>query len=158
MPGAFGCTLLSVIRSPRSIRTSPSVSFNISSEIYPGLKTTGTSSVKSTIVDSRPIPTCPPSMIISIASPRSSSTCSAIVGLGLPDVLALGAATKPPAALISSCAIRSLGKRTATLSSPPVVSFGTMSAFGRIIVSGPGQYFSARIFAPCGISVVIFAS
>ena len=114
--------------------------------------------MKSTIVDSNPIPTCPPSMIISMASPRSSSTCSAIVGLGLPDVLALGAATKPPPAFISSCAILSLGNRTATLSRPPVVSRGTISAFGRIMVSGPGQYFSARILAPSGISVVIFSN
>ena len=29
-----------------------------------------------------------------MASPRSSSTCSALVGLGRPDVFALGAATK----------------------------------------------------------------
>ena len=85
--------------------------------------------VKSTIVDSRPIPTAPPSMIISMASPRSSSTCCAVVGLGLPDVLALGAATYPPAARISAAATGSLGKRTATLSSPPVVSIGTISDF-----------------------------
>ena len=51
------------------------------------------------------------------------------IGLGLPDVLALGAATYPPAARISAAATGSLGKRTATLSSPPVVSIGTISDF-----------------------------
>ena len=94
---------------------------------------------KSTIVDSRPIFTCPPSMIISMASPRSSATCPAVVGLGLPEVLALGAATYPPAARISSCAIGSLGKRTATLSSPPVVSFGTISALGGSLSADPAS-------------------
>ena len=109
------------------------------------------------MVDSSPIFTCPPSIIISMASPRSSATCPAVVGLGLPEVLALGAATYPPAARINSCAIRSLGKRTATLSNPPVVSFGTISAFGRIMVNGPGQYFSARILAFSGTSVTILS-
>ena len=47
------------------------------------------------------------------------------------------------------------GNRTATLSRPPVVSCGTRSDFGRIIVSGPGQYFSAKIFAFSGILKLI---
>ena len=51
----------------------------------------------------------PPSMIQSILSPRSSITCSAFVGLGRPDVLALGAAMKPPPAKISAFATLLLG-------------------------------------------------
>ena len=39
----------------------------------------------------------------------SSITCSAFVGLGRPDVLALGAAMKPPPAKISAFATLLLG-------------------------------------------------
>ena len=66
---------------------------SISSVIYPGLKITGISSVKSTIVDSKPIPTRPPSRIMSILPFISSYTYFPSVGLGRPEVLALGAAT-----------------------------------------------------------------
>ena len=52
---------------------------------------------------------------------RSTRTCSAVVGLGRPDVFALGAETNPPAARINAAAIGSLGIRTATVSNPPVV-------------------------------------
>ena len=150
--------LLSGFISPLSMRTSPRTSWSISREIYPGRSTTGTSSVKSTIVDSRPIPTGPPSMIISMASPRSSSTCCAVVGLGRPEVLALGAATYPLDARIKAAAMGSLGKRTATLSSPPVVSRGTRSDFSKIMVRGPGQNFLARIFAFSGTLFTMGAS
>ena len=61
-------------------------------EMNPGRRTIGTSSVRSIIVDSIPIPTGPPSMIMSILPFRSSYTCCARVGLGLPEVFALGAA------------------------------------------------------------------
>ena len=43
--------------------------------------------------------------------------------------------------------------RTATVSSPPVVSFGTIADFFMMIVSGPGQKASASFFAAAGISV-----
>ena len=97
-------------------------------------------------------------MIISMASPKSSSTCCAVVGLGRPEVFALGAATYPPACKISSAAMGSLGKRTATLLRPPVVSNGTRSDFSKIIVRGPGQNFSASIFAFSGTSFTIGTS
>ena len=64
----------------------------ISSVIYPGLKITGFSSVKSTIVDSRPISAAPPSIIISTLPSKSSATYFASVGLGRPERFALGAA------------------------------------------------------------------
>ena len=81
----------------------------------------GTSPVTSTMVDSTPMPTGPPSRIISIFPFMSSHTWSAVVGLGRPEVLALGAATGTPARAIRRLATGSLGIRTATVSKPPVV-------------------------------------
>lgn len=85
----------------------------------------------------------------------SSATYSAIVGLGFPDALALGAATKPPAASISRCATGCDGNLTATVSSPPVVSSGTVSFLGRIMVSGPGQNASHSRCAASGTGSAI---
>ena len=76
---------------------------------------------------------------MSIFPLKSSLTCSAVVGLGRPEVFALGADTNPPPARINSLAIGSLGILTATVSNPPVVPYGTISVFSNIIVSGPGQ-------------------
>ena len=86
-----------------------------------GRSSMGTSPVTSTMVDSTPMPTGPPSRIISIFPLMSSHTWSAVVGLGRPEVLALGAATGTPARAIRRLATGSLGIRTATVSKPPVV-------------------------------------
>ena len=126
-----------------STATSPITSLNISFVIAPGLRIIGGVTVISRIVDSTPISTLPPSRIISILPLKSSATCCAVVGLGLPDVLALGADTYPPPARISSRAISSSGIRTATVSRPPVVPSGTFSFLLKIIVSGPGQKCAA---------------
>ena len=99
----------------------------ISSVTAPGRRITGGSTLMSTMVDSRPMTACPPSRIISMRPLKSSSTWAAVVVLGRPETLALGAATKPPAARIKAAAIRSLGIRTATVSRPPVVACGTSS-------------------------------
>ncbi len=77
--------------------------------------------VTSTMVDSSPIPTWPPSKSISIRPSISCHTCRAVVGLGRPDLFALGAATGTPANAITPFATGSLGIRIATVSSPPVV-------------------------------------
>ena len=122
-----------------SMSTSPISSVSISFVIAPGRKIIGGVTVISRMVDSTPISTAPPSKIISILPLKSSSTCSAFVGLGRPEVFALGAAIYPPPASIKALAISSLGIRTATVSRPPVVSYGTSSVFWKIIVSGPGQ-------------------
>lgn len=79
--------------------------FAISYVINPGRKTRGGSTVTSIIVDSNPIPTMPPSIIMSMRPSKSSITCSPSVGLGLPDKLALGAAMLVPASLINLLAI-----------------------------------------------------
>ena len=131
--------MLSLPRIVSSTLTGPITSSNISAVIAPGRRIIGGSTVISRIVDSRPISTLPLSRIISIFPSRSSLTCCAVVGLGLPDVLALGADTNPPAARITAAANGSLGILTATVSSPPVVPYGTTSLFSKIIVSGPGQ-------------------
>ena len=60
-------------------------------------------------------------MIMSIRPSISCQTWSAVVGLGRPEVLALGAATGTPASAISRFATGSLGMRMATVSRPPVV-------------------------------------
>ena len=81
-----------------------------------------------------------PSILPSI----SSSMCCAVVGLGRPEVLPLGAATGTPAAAMMARVTAWSGQRTPTVSSPPVVRRGTMARRFKIMVSGPGQNRSAR--------------
>ena len=72
--------------------------------------------------------------------PRMSSyTWAAVVGLGRPERLALGAAMGLRAASISALAAGWAGKRTATVSRPAVTASGTASDLGKISVIGPGQ-------------------
>ena len=54
-------------------------------------------------------------------------TWAAVVGLGLPDRLALGAAMGTPDAAIRARAAWLSGMRTATVSRPAVTSSGTIS-------------------------------
>ena len=81
---------------------------------------------------------------------RSWSTCSAVVVLGRPERLALGAARGRPAASISARATGCTGKRTATVFSPAVTSAGMAGAFSRIMVRGPGQKAERSFFARSG--------
>ena len=120
--------------------------------IYPGRSMVGVSPVRSTIVDSIPMPTAPPSSIISIRPSISSITCSASVGDGRPEVFALGAAIYTPLSFIRLIATGCDGIRIATVSSPPVVPSGTMLFLFKIIVSGPGQNASISITAFSGTS------
>ena len=59
--------------------------------MLPGLKIEGFP-VRSTIVDSRPILDCPPSIMNLILFPNSSKTSFADVGLNFDAIFALGAA------------------------------------------------------------------
>ena len=113
---------------------------------------TGTSPVTSIMDDSMPISTGPPSSIMSIRPERSSSTCCAVEGDGLPEAFALGAAIYTPLSLMSLAASGWDGILIATVSSPPVVSFGTISFLLNIIVIGPGQNLSISFSAIGGIS------
>ena len=153
MPGALG-------RSPSwgfckmagSTVTSPTKGSIISFVMAPGRRIIGGVIETSTMVDSSPHSAAPPSRIMSIFPSRSKATWDALVGLGLPDALALGAAMGRPAARISAMATGCEGKRTATVSSPPVTESGTISVFGKIMVNGPGQKASISFCAAAGIS------
>ena len=81
--------------------TAPRAAIIISGVTPPGRKILGNSPVMSTTVDSNPTSQGPPSSTMSMRPSMSSSTCSARVGLGRPERLALGAATGTPAFSIS---------------------------------------------------------
>ena len=114
----------------------------LSAVMIPGRRMVGTSLVRSSTVDSIPTRQSSPLMIASMRPSRSAATSFALVGLGLPDRLALGAAIGQPDRLIRSRAGLESGIRTATVSSPPVVRSGTSGFFLTTMVSGPGQKFS----------------
>ena len=75
----------------------------------------------------------------SILPLRSSITCEVEVGLGFPDLFALGAAMGTPAERMNSLAMLLLGILTATVSSPPVTRSGMSALFLHTKVRGPGQ-------------------
>ena len=126
---------------------------SISAVTPPGLRIlTRSAAGKHSTVLSTPQRHSPPSIISGILPFMSFMTCWAVVGLGLPDRFADGAASGNPQASIIALAAGLSGILTATVSSPPLVAEGIMSDFGKIIVSGPGQYFSAIFSASSGIS------
>ncbi len=110
----------------------------------------------SSTVDSTPIFDSPPSNISSILPSRSEKTCSAVVGLGEPEILALGAAIGVSDARISESATACLGILTATVSKPATVMSGTVLLRLNRSVSGPGQNSSISLFAVEETSVVSF--
>ena len=103
-------------------------------------------------VDSTPTSHSPPSTIASTRPVKSSTQCRAQVGLGEPERFADGAASGTPARRMSSRATGWAGMRTATVSSPPDVSFGTRPDFGRMTVIGPGQNCPASRSSAAGSS------
>ena len=128
MPGDFGwkSSAPGFLNRDGSYRTSPSTASSIWLFVMnPGLSIVGTSDVRSKTVDSIPIAVLSPLTIASILPSISSATSSNVVGLGLPEMLALGAAIGTPAASMISAASRRDGHLTATVSSPPVVTSGT---------------------------------
>ena len=98
----------------------------------------------STTVDSTPTEQGPPSTMAGILPAMSSSTSRALVGEGLPEVLAEGAARGTPAASMMARATGWEGIRMPTVSSPAEVRPGTAADFFTTIVSGPGQKCSAN--------------
>ena len=74
-------------------------------------------------------------------------TCCAVVGDGLPERFADGAAIGKPQAEISALATLCDGILMPTVSSPPLVTIGIFSDFGIIMVRGPAQNFSAHFTA-----------
>ncbi|MCY1243554.1 hypothetical protein D9M72_565730 [compost metagenome] len=97
------------------------------------------------IVDSKPISAGPASRISFSFSPRSASTWTALVGLILPEVLALGAASGRPKRAITRREKPS-GMRMPSVSRPAEASACTLLSgrCGKISVRGPGQKVSAR--------------
>ena len=73
-------------------------------------------------------------------------------------MFALGAAIGQPDSLISVLATSLEGSLTPTVSSPPVVTSGTISFRLTIIVIGPGQKASIKARISLFISSVSFAS
>ena len=96
------------------------------------------------------MPTAPSSKMPSILPPKSSKTWEASVGLGRPERFAEGPAMGKPQARIKARVKAFSGERRATVSSPPVLSLGTMSDFGSTRVKGPGQKASISFFAFSG--------
>jgi hypothetical protein len=82
---------------------------------------------------------------------KSLDTCSDVVGLGLPEIFADGAAIGTPVSCINVCAILFSGILTATVLIPPVVIFGTIFDFLSTNVSGPGQNLLINSCAVFGI-------
>ena len=127
----------------------------ISSKVtYPGLSIVGTPSITLTTVDSKPILVLPPSMITSTLSLNSSIISLALVPLGRPDILALGAAIGPDNS-INLFAILFEGILIPTVFKLHVTLFGTRSLFSNIKVKGPGKKASINFFS---ISVIFFVS
>ena len=83
----------------------------------------------------------------------SAITWAAVVGLGLPDRLADGAASGRPLAVMSARATGCDGIRIATVPSPALTLAGIRGERGKIMVSGPGQKASASRRAVSGIAV-----
>ena len=132
-------------------------SASASGVVAPGRSSAPRRPSTATTVDSMPCGAGPPSRIRSTRSPRSSTTCSAVVALVRVNRLALGAAIGTPAARISAWATGWLGTRTATVGRPAVATSGTTGRFGRTSVSGPGQNRSARARAIGGTSATTVA-
>ena len=91
------------------------------------------------MVDSTPTEQGPPSTMASILPFISSSMCSAVVGLGRPEVFPEGAATGTWDRAMISRHSGWEGQRMPTVSIPAVTTSGTMSFRFKIMVMGPGQ-------------------
>ena len=103
--------------------------------------------VTSKTVDSTPTSQLPPSRISGMRPSISTSTWCAVVGLGLPERFALGAAIGSLQARRSAAATGCDGIRTATVGRLAATSSGMAGLRGRISVSGPGQKASISFSA-----------
>src|SRR5437868_13392879 len=102
-------------------------------------------SVRSTMVEATLRGDGPPSTISGMRSPNWVRTQAAVVHSLAPLTLAEVAVMGTPAARITSMGIVAEGTRIATLPVLAVTFSGRRAAAFTMIVSGPGQYFSARI-------------
>lgn len=107
--------------------------------IGPGLKIAGEFPERSNTVDSSPKEQGPPSKMGGDWRPKLLNTCSAVVGLTLFDLFALGAARGAFTNERTSLNLEWDGERTATVSKSAQTLDGTHSLFFKITVIGPGQ-------------------
>ncbi len=147
MPGESGrSSALSIPVTAGATLTVFATHLSASQVIAPGRRSVSESSPSiRTMVDSTPNRHSPPSIMKSTLPSRSRDACSAFVGDGLPDILALGAAIGTPARRMSEFATGCDGHLTATESSPPVTHDGIVSFFFIMTVSGPGIKLEASL-------------
>src|SRR5699024_2062103 len=141
--GDFGVCALSA--NDGSTITLPATCSSCSFVMPPGRKITGIASVQSITVDSTPTPAGPASSNPAILPCKSLQTWSAVVGLGFPDVLALGAAIGLSHVLSSALAAGWSGMRTPMVASPAVVLGAHVPLWGRTNVIGPGVNVSINV-------------
>src|SRR5699024_10977643 len=110
-------------------------------------KITGIASVQSITVDSTPTPAGPASRSPEILPCKSLQTRSAVVGLGFPEVFALGAAIGLSHAWSEALATGWSGMRTPMVANPAVVLRAHVLLWGRTKVIGPGVKVSMSISA-----------
>src|SRR3989304_9545491 len=103
-----------------------SIEVKASYAIPPGRKICGGLIVKSKTVDSTPTVVGPASKTASMCLSKSSKTCCAVVGLGLPAMFPLGAAIGHLLSFISVKATLCFGILIAIVSKPATVTGGTM--------------------------------
>ena len=104
------------LSAPGPTSTRPITASSCACVIIPGRRTRGDAPDRSTIVLSMPTSLSPPSSTIGTASPNSSRTCAADVGLMRPKRLADGAASPPPKARSNASASGCAGQRSPTVS------------------------------------------
>ena len=133
--------------------SSPRARSKSSSVMWPGRNRVGLSPTTDTTVLSTPTSHSPPSKINGRRPSISVNTSCALVGLGLPERLALGAAKAQPLCWITARATGWLGIRMPTVSSPAQHSSATSGPRGMMMVSGPGQKAAISSWARSGTSL-----
>jgi hypothetical protein len=136
-----------------STSTAPMTASISSCVTIPGRRMRGGSVARVMTVLSTPTSHAPPSMTASILPSISAITSLALVGLGLPEIFALGAAIGLSEISMRSSADLLSGILTATVSRFPETTLEILSLFFIIIVSAAGQNFSAIILTFSGISL-----
>ena len=104
-------------------------------------------------VDSTPTAHSPPSRISGRRPSISVKTSCALVGLGLPERLAEGAAKAQPLCRMMACTTGWLGIRMPTVSRPAQHSAATSGPRGMMMVRGPGQNAAISSWARSGTSL-----
>ena len=133
--------------------SSPSARSRSSSVMWPGRNRVGFSPTTDTTVDSTPQSHSPPSRMRGSRPSISVKTSCALVGLGLPERLADGAAKAQPLASMTARATGWLGIRMPTVSRPAQHSAATSGPRGMMMVSGPGQNAAISSWARSGTSL-----